>query len=145
MKKKSVIILLLIFSSIIIYAQNLDVVKAILHIDDNKLFERIGLSETEIQAINEAKFAAKMILNQAQVELNLCKALLEQELYYEDVDMDEVENILLKSHEWRLTTEIAEIELYIKIRDILSRERLQQLVYEIQTMAQQQNRDNQNQ
>ena len=142
MKKKSVIILLLIFSSIIIYAQNLDVAKAILRIDNNRIFERIGLSETEIEAINEAKFAAKMILNQAQIELNLCRAQLEQELYYEDVDMDEVENILSKSHEWRLATELAEIELYIKIRDILSRERLQQLVYEIQIFIQQQNREN---
>ncbi len=57
--KKISIVLLLVFSSIIIYAQNLDVAKAVLRMENNWIFERVGLSESQIDEINKAKFKFK--------------------------------------------------------------------------------------
>lgn len=143
MKKISIAVLLLILPGIFIYAQNLDVAKAILHLDNDIIFEKAGLSDTQIDEIKQAKFETMLILDQAQIELNLCKAQLEQELYYDEVDFEEIENILTKSHEWRMKTELAEIKLYIRIRNIVTRDVLQRLVYEVRNYLQQQNRENQ--
>lgn len=61
----------------------------------------------------------EMAIKEANVELNYYKAQLERLLFQKDPDMDEVEQILKSSLEWRLQVELSRIKQRVELRKLL--------------------------
>jgi len=96
--------------------------------DNPELHEKIALSESEIDRLNEISSKAQRVTREAQLELNLLKAQLEKLLFSPDVDMNEVEKILRTSLEWRLKGELAEIRERVELRKFLGEDRWRQAI-----------------
>lgn len=128
MKRIIWIMFFLIAGAGLAFAQTLDTLENLSHIDYEPFLKQQGLSEAEIAQITQLFNQTNSAKKEAQLELNVNKAQLEKLLFKLDVDMAEVEKILADSHKYRLKSELAQVELYVKVRQILGKERWAALI-----------------
>lgn len=123
------VIMLIIAASI--YGQNIPDAAAM-----TQLANRIGLSEEETERVMNIYQQTESVVQEANLELNILKAQLARLLFYPDVDMREVEELLKGSYEWQLKRQLAQIRRQVGIRKILGEERWAQYSRLLKTVQQ---------
>jgi hypothetical protein len=113
MMKRLVMMFLTALFSTVLWSQSLysEAFLKKMNLDDAKVAAVLALE----QDFNELK-------HESQVEQNFYKAQLERMLLKDDPNMDQVEQVLRDSMEWKLKETLAEIENRIKIRKIVGEE-----------------------
>jgi hypothetical protein len=97
-------------------------------IDDFNDLTKLGLSEAEIRQVTDIELESEQAKKQAQLELNILKAQLEKLLADPDPDMKQVEKLLRDSVEWKVKSELAEINKRVQVRKILGEGKWKKLV-----------------
>jgi hypothetical protein len=110
------------------FAQSLDTLDTLALLDYPQLLKKEGVTETDINRIEQLFKHAEQLKKEAQLELNINQAQLEKLLFNIDVDTKEVERVLQISHKWRLKAELAQIDLYVKVRQILGKDKWTNLI-----------------
>ncbi len=95
---------------------------------NSQLFERLGLTEQQVNSIQEILGREDKVSREAQAELAVYKAQLGKLLLGPDPDMKQVERLLESSIEWKLKSEMAEIRRRVEIRKVLGEQKWQQLL-----------------
>ena len=113
MKKSIFIFMILIITATAVVAQN---------IFDPRLLTQIGLSAEEIEEIQEIQYQAEKKIREANVEMNILKAQLEKLLLDEKPNMQKVRKTIEETLQWRIQTEIANVESRIRIREKMGSE-----------------------
>lgn len=113
MKKSIFIFMILIITATAVFAQN---------IFDPRLLTQIGLSAEEIEEIQEIQYQAEKKIREANVEMNILKAQLEKLLLDEKPNMQKVRKTIEETLQWRIQTEIANVESRIRIREKMGSE-----------------------
>ncbi|HAK45758.1 MAG TPA: hypothetical protein DCO79_07560 [Spirochaeta sp.] len=104
--------------------------------DNLQLLRRAGLDEGEIDKLIELNGAYDLVKREAVVEQNFYKAQLERLLLKTDPDMDEVEEVLKNSLEWKLKETMADISRRVEIRKIIGEEKWVRLIRAISEIRQ---------
>ena len=105
------------------------------------LLKRIGVTEENIEIILKINEETQLVIREAQLELNLYKAQLERLLFPIDVELDDVEDVLRKSLEWKLKSEFATIASRVQIRKLIGDEKYKKVLQALRA-AQRNNQDN---
>ncbi|MBT3273339.1 MAG: hypothetical protein HN368_09305, partial [Spirochaetales bacterium] len=88
-----------------------------------QIMQRIGLTELEIESVVKVFEDTELIIQEANLELNIYKAQLARLLFPKDVEMREVEKLLSQSYEWQMKRQLAQIRRQVMTRQILGDER----------------------
>jgi hypothetical protein len=96
--------------------------------DNPQIYERLELSPSQIERIEEVQRREDRVVREAQAELNIYKAQLEKLLLASDVDMRQVEQILRDTMEWKLRSELSEIRRRVEVRQILGEEKWEEFL-----------------
>ena len=138
MKRLLLILVMLSFALSAITAQDMF---------DPRLLTKIGLTQQQIEELQEIQFQAELKIREANVEMNILKAQLEKLLLNEDPDMQQVRSTIEATLRWRVQSEIANVEARVQIRERLGSDnwgKLLRLRKQIQQRAQE-NSTSQNQ
>ena len=110
MKKLLFILVILAIAVSAVFAQNMV---------DPRLLTRIGMSVEEIEAILEIQIQSEKQIRVAKAEINILKSKLERLLLRERPNMQEVEDIIRETLEWRIENEVATVRARQQIKDMM--------------------------
>ena len=95
-----------------------------------QVLERLGLSRQEREQVVRLAREHGEVIQRSRAELDVIKAQLRRLLFDRDVNMEEVQRLLRQSLEWEYRERLAQIELQVRLRKLVSEEqyaRLRQL------------------
>jgi len=101
------------------------------------MLEQLNLTESEIQNILKLQEQFRLLKEQNNLEMNVVKARIAQELYKPDANNAEVARLLEQASELRLEQELAQVETYQEIRKEMKEENWSKLMQQIRTKTQQ--------
>ena len=119
MRKFIFVLMIMTLTVTVLYAQD---------ILDPRLLTQIGLSNEEIEEIQEIQYQADKKIREAHVEMNILKAQLEKLLLNEDPNMQQVRKTIEETLQWRIRTEIATVEARIQIRKKMGSENWEKML-----------------
>lgn len=109
-----------------------------------QFFEKLGLSDQEIEGVSTLMKKSERTRKEASLELNLVKAQLEKLLFPANADLGQVEILLRSSLEWKLKAELADIKLRVELRKLLGEERWERYLWFLRNRRTQAERQNPN-
>ena len=109
-----------------------------------QFFEKLGLSDQEIEGVSTLMKKSERTRKEASLELNLVKAQLEKLLFPANADLGQVEILLRSSLEWKLKAELADIKLRVELRKLLGEERWERYLWLLRNRRTQAERQNPN-
>jgi hypothetical protein len=89
--------------------------------------ERLGVNRQEQQQIERLVRDYREAIQKSRLELEVIKAQLRRLLFDRNVDMEEVKRLLRQSLEWEYRERLAQIELQVELRKLLSEEQYARL------------------
>jgi Spy/CpxP family protein refolding chaperone len=92
-----------------------------------QVMERLGLSRQEQQQVERLIRDYRETIQESRLELEVIKAQLRRLLFDRNVDMEEVKRLLRQSLEWEYKERLAQIELQVELRKLLSEEQYARL------------------
>jgi hypothetical protein len=92
-----------------------------------QVIERLGLSRQEQQQVERLIRDYRETIQESRLELEVIKAQLRRLLFDRNVDMEEVKRLLRQSLEWEYKERLAQIELQVELRKLLSEEQYARL------------------
>lgn len=90
---------------------------------NQQLLKLADLTDNEIKKVMELSRENELVKHKAAVEQNFYKAQLERLLLKSDPDMEQVEEVVRNSMEWKLTETMGDISLRVEIRKLIGEEK----------------------
>lgn len=132
MKKKTTLVMLFILTASVLMAQNINQQMAVTTQElDRNVLKELGLSEDEIEQITEIREQFREVRERTNLERNVIKAQLAQELYGPDADEREINRMLERASELRLEQERVQVHTYLQIRRLLGEEKWSEILRKI--------------
>jgi hypothetical protein len=143
MKRIALIFLLIGLGAVAVMAQSIDLQLAVTtQALTRDMLKELNLTESEIRNILRLQEQFRLLKEENNLEMNVIKAELARMLYKPDADKTEVNRLLERAGELRLTQEQAQVETYQRIRGEMGEESWARLMRQVraQTRAQTQSR-----
>jgi hypothetical protein len=93
-----------------------------------QVLERLGLTRQEREQVVRLTREHGDVIRRSRAELDVIKAQLRRLLFDRDVNMEEVQRLLRQSLEWEYRERLAQIELQVALRKLVSEEQYARLL-----------------
>ena len=92
-----------------------------------QVMERLRLGRQEQQEVQRLVQESRETIQKTRIELEVIKAQLRKQLFDREVDMEDVKRLLRQGLEWEYRERLAQIELQVELRKLMSDQQYFQL------------------